>query len=403
MATTAEIVTDAAAAWPPFPICVAHRRGPAPATRAPARAELVARWDRFCPVVPRSRRHPLICTYAPKRPAAQDGGMALRLLYLVVLRVTQLIRLLRRDGNDLAVEVVMLRPEVTVLRRQVSRPALQPADRALLAGLTRACFPTGAGRGSSSDLRPSFAGTGTWCAGTGPTRTEAPADQEPPQPQLPSSSAWPRRTRPGAIGVSTGSWPGWEWNWRLPASGRSSAATTSSPVQDAPSRPRPTSAEPRPRACWPVTSSAATQCCFDGSTFCSHRARHPGRSPRYHRPSRRPLGHPTSPQLLLRTDRSGRSGEVLDPGSRHNVHVLLRRRPRIRGHIDSQDTGPGPRANAYAGAVRGHVTPGSAWTGLSVGSSPPRGDPRRLRRALQRPSSAPITGPAGSDTPGRRG
>ncbi len=54
--------------------------------------------------------------------------MALRLLYLVFLRVTQLIRLLRRDGNDLAVVVVMLRPEVTVLRRQVSRPALQPAS-----------------------------------------------------------------------------------------------------------------------------------------------------------------------------------------------------------------------------------------------------------------------------------
>ena len=55
--------------------------------------------------------------------------MALRFLYLVFLRVTQLIQLLGRDGDDLAVEVLMLRHEVAVLRRQVSRPALQPPDR----------------------------------------------------------------------------------------------------------------------------------------------------------------------------------------------------------------------------------------------------------------------------------
>lgn len=63
--------------------------------------------------------------------------MALRFLYLLFLRVTQLVRLSCRDGDQLAVEVVMLRHEVGVLRRQVSRPALQSADRALLAGLAR--------------------------------------------------------------------------------------------------------------------------------------------------------------------------------------------------------------------------------------------------------------------------
>jgi putative transposase len=63
--------------------------------------------------------------------------MTLRFLYLFFLRVTQLVRLAGRDRDGLALEVVVLRHEVAVLRRQVTRPALQPADRALLAGLAR--------------------------------------------------------------------------------------------------------------------------------------------------------------------------------------------------------------------------------------------------------------------------
>jgi putative transposase len=63
--------------------------------------------------------------------------MALSFLYLAFVRILQLLRLLRLDRDELAIEVVMLRHEVAVLRRQVARPALRPADRALLAGLSR--------------------------------------------------------------------------------------------------------------------------------------------------------------------------------------------------------------------------------------------------------------------------
>ena len=63
--------------------------------------------------------------------------MVLRFLYLFFLRVIQLVRLSWRAHDELAVEVVMLRHEVSVLRRQVTRPSLQPADRARLAGLAR--------------------------------------------------------------------------------------------------------------------------------------------------------------------------------------------------------------------------------------------------------------------------
>jgi hypothetical protein len=63
--------------------------------------------------------------------------MVISFLYLAFVRVVQLVRLLCRAQDDLAIEIVMLRHEVAVLRRQVDRPALRPADRAPLVGLSR--------------------------------------------------------------------------------------------------------------------------------------------------------------------------------------------------------------------------------------------------------------------------
>jgi putative transposase len=61
----------------------------------------------------------------------------LSFLYWAFCRVLQLIRLIFRSSTDIVIEVVMLGHEVAVLRRQVHRPALEPADRAVLAGLAR--------------------------------------------------------------------------------------------------------------------------------------------------------------------------------------------------------------------------------------------------------------------------
>ena len=67
----------------------------------------------------------------------EHPAVTLSLFYRAFCRALQLIRLIFRRDTELAVEVVMLRNEVAVLRRQVHRPALEPADRAVLAGLAR--------------------------------------------------------------------------------------------------------------------------------------------------------------------------------------------------------------------------------------------------------------------------
>jgi hypothetical protein len=55
------------------------------------------------------------------RAFGRNWTMALSFLYLAFVRMLQSLRLLRSDKEELAIEVVMLRHEVAVLRRQVDR------------------------------------------------------------------------------------------------------------------------------------------------------------------------------------------------------------------------------------------------------------------------------------------
>jgi hypothetical protein len=267
--------------------------------------------------------------------------MSLSKLYRAFYRVLQLVRLTLRPDTDLAIEVVTLRHEVAVLRRQVHRPLLEPADRALLAGLAR-LLP----RHCLGCVFVQPATLLRWHRDLVAQRWTYPHGR-------PGRPAIPKGTTALIVRLAKDN-PGWGYR-------RIHGELATMGITIAPSSIWTTlkrhGIEPSPRRSGPTwaeflrTQANGLLACdfFTVDTVllqalhpCLHPPRHPP-SPdrRCHGQAGRRLGDPASPEPLYGTHRSGLRGQVPPPGPGQQVHRLLRHRVRSRAHQSHQDPDPG--------------------------------------------------------------
>ena len=94
--------------------------------------------------------------------------MLSKLASLTLCRSIQLLVLLARGDASKDLEILVLRHQLSVLRRQIPRPRLEPADRALLAAVSRV-LPRARWSCSWSSPTRCWAGIGGWSPARGPT------------------------------------------------------------------------------------------------------------------------------------------------------------------------------------------------------------------------------------------
>jgi hypothetical protein len=192
--------------------------------------------------------------------------MTFRLLYLLFCQVLRWLALLARSSAAKDAELLMLRHEVAVLRRRVTRPRRDWADRAVLAGLAR-LLPRPGWHGLL--VRPET--LLRWHRDLIRRRWSYPHRRGRPSTSQEihalvlrlarENPTWGYRRIHGELcrlGSGSGPAPSGP-SWTAPVSTRHRRARRS---------PGGSSSAPTPRACWPWTSSPWTRCCCSGCTCC---------------------------------------------------------------------------------------------------------------------------------------
>jgi len=202
-----------------------------------------------------------------------------RLASLTLCRSTQLLALLARGDAAKDPEILVLRHQLAVLRRQTPRPKLQPADRAPLAAVSRVLPRTYWSR-SSSGPRRCCAGTGSWSKGCGLIRGVDRGVHPSTRRSSSSSSASPRRTpaglpaRPRRTAAPRGAGlsirdplhPPPSWTGPGPAPGRDALAGVPAPASRRDPRLRPASPS-TPSCCGGCRCCASSNWPPAGSTW----------------------------------------------------------------------------------------------------------------------------------------
>ena len=274
--------------------------------------------------------------------------MLLSLVYLALRFVLQPLVLSLRSEEFEELELVVLRHELAVVRRQGGRPHVRPADRASLAAASRLLRRA---RWRSFCVTParSFAGIATSCADARPIRVDAPADRSWQRMSANSGCASHARTRAGAISGSSAS----------------SAASASRLRHQRPHDPAPGRAGAGERARRPLLARVSRDARPDDDRLrllhgrralarqalraLLDRARRPPRPPRrlHRRPGRR-MGGPASSHSLLVTPTRSNTARLPDPRSGHQVHPGLDEILRTEGLQIIRTPSRAPKANAVA-------------------------------------------------------
>jgi hypothetical protein len=136
------------------------------------------------------------------------------LVYLLARRLFELLLLHARPEASKDAEILVLRHEVSVLRCQVARPRLCPADRAVLTALS-AVLPRTRWPVFFVRPRPCCVGTGSWWRASGPIEPRRHQDAHPAHAWCVSWCAGSLPITPaGGINASTVNSPGSGIGWR---------------------------------------------------------------------------------------------------------------------------------------------------------------------------------------------